>query len=385
MQLDKLIKIILTGVTLCGLVNTVTAQGINLWRGSEIKADWNDAYKWRLKHIPTENEAVHFRQNNSTIVINRTVELNNGMQLYGQELFLEGNGNINLWSSVPHQRTIYVPASASGYANLTLRKNLSINGRVSLAAKAFGTSASKGSVTLKDRTTIKGSLSIGNDGRGSGKVFIHNKSVYHITEIELHTQAEKGGAAEIHILGGTALMETKINPFNIFLEDSSRKIIIGDYGTLRITFDLPLQQKKEMIAQMITQKHIIPEQGCKLLEPIYQNNWVLLKAECTEAPKTLGTLLAKTSPLSEELKDKSKELNSQPKQSLEENDTLGSPLLSQLKSKKAPAIHLKTHPSTLGKATRSSPVSGYIVFLSAALFLMRPAKTPTKDSDQKTP
>ena len=116
---------------------SASAQSLNMWRGNEIRANWNDAYKWNLKHIPSPDESVHFRQQNSVISLNSSIELDNGMHLYGQELLFDGNGNINLRSPIPHRRTVNIPASTTGYANLTLTDSLSLNARIALAAKAF--------------------------------------------------------------------------------------------------------------------------------------------------------------------------------------------------------------------------------------------------------
>jgi len=162
--------ITLGALLLCGI--STHAQSINNWRGDATGSDWNDRYKWKLKHVPTGMEAAHFREKNSVITVNSTVQLNNGMHLYGEELTLEGNGNINLWNQVPFQRTVNIPASSSGFANLTLSDNLSLNGRVALSAKGFGPSASKGSITLKDRSNVTGALCVGNDGTGTGQVYV---------------------------------------------------------------------------------------------------------------------------------------------------------------------------------------------------------------------
>jgi hypothetical protein len=322
------------------------AQSINIWRGNETKADWSDAYKWKLKHAPKGEEAVHFRQPNSVVVIDKTISLNNSMLLYGQELSLEGNGNINFWSPIKNQSTIYIPASASGYANLTLNDNLSVNGRVALAAKAYGTSASKGSVTLKDRSAISGKLSIGNDGSGSGQVFVRDQSTFHISDIELQTQADKGGSAEIHILGGTVFFEKGTNPLEIFLADPSRKIILGDNGTLRIDSSGSIQRKKELIIKMIKNNHLIATPGCQLTPPIFQKNMVTMKAECNDSQQDPDALIAQIN----QIKD---EPEPSPEPSQEPSEVKDEEIIAE---------------------TTSVPLTGYIVFLGAFLLLLRPAK-----------
>jgi hypothetical protein len=265
------------------------AQSVNNWRGDEAGSDWNDRYKWKLKHTPTGDEAVHFRDANSLVNVNSTVQLNNGMHLYGEELTLQGNGNINLWNKVPHQRTVNIPASATGFANMTLSDNLSLNGRVALSAKGFGTSASKGSITLKDRSNVTGSLCIGNAGTGTGQVFVKGNSTYRITGLELATKAESGGSAEIHVLGGTVRVETKENPFDVFLEDSSRKIILGDAGTLRIEYNLPIYQKKNAIKSMILKNSLVAAPGCRLMTPVIQDKMIIIRAEDQRNNSTVQT------------------------------------------------------------------------------------------------
>ena len=269
----------LTALLVAAAVQTADAQTVNLWRGDAHGAEWTDQYKWKLNHAPMDNEAAHFRDDNSMVVVNSTVQLNNGMHLYGQELLLKGNGNINLWSMVPHERTVNIPASGSGFANLTLSDNLSLNGRISLSAMGFGTSASKGTVTLKNRSTVTGDLAIGNDGNGTGQVYVKDNSTFRITGLELNTKAEIGGMAEIHILGGTVRIEAEDNPFDAFLADSSRKIIIGDRGTLRIESDLPIAEKKDLIKQMIESNRLVAEPGCRLTLPILQNGMLIASAE----------------------------------------------------------------------------------------------------------
>ncbi len=255
------------------------AQSVNQWRGDESGSDWDDRYKWNLRHPPTGQEAAHFRENNSLIRVNKTVNLDNGIYLYGQELTLQGDGNINLDNPVPHQRTVNIPASATGFANMTLNDTLAIKGRVALSAKAFGTSASKGSITLKDRTSVSGALSIGNAGSGTGQVYVKDNSTYSINGLELQTKADNGGSAEIHILGGTVNIETEENPFDVFLEDPSRKLIVGDAGTLRIETDLPGSEKKEVLKAMIIQNRLIAAPGCRLTLPVIQDKMVIIRAE----------------------------------------------------------------------------------------------------------
>ena len=77
---------ILKGTLLIALVlgaSVTYAQKPNTWRGNETESDWNNKGKWKLKHVPTSDEAIHFRETKSTVKINSTVQLNNGIFLYG--------------------------------------------------------------------------------------------------------------------------------------------------------------------------------------------------------------------------------------------------------------------------------------------------------------
>ena len=387
---------ILILTVLCGAATSASAQSINLWRGNETKADWSDPYKWKLKHAPAGDEFVHFRSPNAVVAINNTIKLDNGIMLYGEDLFLRGDGNINMWSPVEYKSTVNIPASSSGHANLTLSDNLSLNGRIALAAKSFGTSASKGSVTLKDCSTITGKLSIGNNGSGSGQVFVRDQSTYRIEELEFNTLAEKGGAAELHILGGTVHLDTKANPFDTFLEDPSRKIIIGDNGQLKINSEWTIQHKKNVISEMISQKHIVAAQGCELMTPEFQQNMVLIKAKISADPRSIDMLLADIQQSAETippaaaptaLVDTSAD-TSQPE--IEANSSRLNSLLKESKTTVTnPAVAAaqpKDKTGTLEKEeseSSSAPLTGYIVFFSAALFFLRPAKRKEEDPAPK--
>ncbi|MDH3982395.1 MAG: hypothetical protein OES84_05770, partial [Kiritimatiellaceae bacterium] len=357
------------GIFFALALGAICAQGgsVNNWRGDETGADWTDQYKWDKKHTPEGDEAAYFRGDNSVINVNATIELNNGMHLYGQELSLQGNGNINMWSQLPHERTINIPASASGFANLTLNDNLSINGRVALSAKGFGTSASKGSITLKDRSNVKGALCIGNAGTGTGQVFVKGSSTYHITELQLATEAKAGGSAEIHVLGGTVRIETEKNPFDIFLADNSRKIIIGDSGTVRIESTLPISQKKEAVKTLIKQGSLVAAPGCRLVTPNIQNKMMTIKAEderTDSAVKTQEQLLAAIDQITGEASVAAAE----PK-------TLDSLLQSMRSTPGAtPADGSSVRlPNTSVSTAASSgtKLAGYIVFFGGALLALR--------------
>lgn len=345
-------------IIILALLGAFSASGaqVNLWRGDETGSNWTDEYKWKLKHAPQGSEPVHFRQQNSVIAVNSTVELGNGMHLYGQELLLEGNGNINLRSPIPHQRTINIPASSSGYANLTITDNLSVNATVALAAKAFGTSAGKGSLTLKDRTNITGEIAIGNRGSGTGQIILRDQASYRVTRLVLDTEAAKGGSAEIQILGGTVRMDTDGNPFEQILADPSRKIIIGGYGVLHIESDLPTAQKRELLERMIAQKQLVSGQGCKLDEPVIRDNMVTIKAKYNDTQPVLAGAAATKAPTVPTKPAKTERLA--------KGRPSGTPATPEPES------------------TPSAPLSGYIVFLGGlALLLVR----PTEPGTRKTP
>ena len=263
-----------------------TAQKVNTWQDNDVSADWNEPYQWTLNHAPAEGEAVLFRATNSVVSVYTTIQLDSGMHLYGQELRFKGNGRIDLVSQVPHKQTVNIPASADGLANLTLCDNLSLNGRISLSAKEFGTSDSKGTITLKDRSSVTGILAIGVEGVGSGQVFVEDNATFRITGLELNTRADAGGTAEIHIRGGTVRIEDGQDLMTALLEDPSRKIIIGAAGTLRIESSLPIAEKKAVIKALIANRRVVPAQGCRLTLPVLQDDMIIARAEDDGTPST---------------------------------------------------------------------------------------------------
>lgn len=343
---------------------SIQAQTVNQWRGNAINADWNEAYKWKLNHPPAEGEAAHFRADNSVITVNSTVQLDNGMYLYGQELMLKGNGNINLWSLIPHQRTVNVPASADGYANLTISDNLSLNGRISLSAKSFGTSASKGTITLKDRATVTGGLCVGNEGVGTGQVYVKDNATFRITSLELNTEAAKGGLAEIHIDGGTVRIDTKEDFFELFMADPSRRIIIGDTGTLRIESGLPIAEKKEILKKLIASNRLVPAAGSRLSTPILQDEMMIARAEDTSfspSSDNRADLLAEIDNIAEET----------PAVETAPTSDLGA-LVKSLESEVKNAPETVAKVEAPAKAEASKPhMAGYIVFFGTILLALR--------------
>ncbi|MBN2162794.1 MAG: hypothetical protein JXR25_15180 [Pontiellaceae bacterium] len=362
----KIIRMVLMALMVAATAE-LQAQTVNTWRGDAVESDWNENFKWKLNHPPATGEAAHFRGENSIISINSTVELNNGMHLYGQALLLKGNGNINLRSLVEHERTVNIPASADGYATLTLCDNLSLNGRIALSAKGFGTSACKGTLTLKNRTTVTGGLEIGEAGVGTGQVFVQDNAIYRITNLNLNTLAEKGGMAEIHILGGTVRIDVDGDPFAAFMEDSSRKIIIGDTGTLRIESDLPIEEKKQMIKDMISSNRLIPASGCQLTTPILQDEMMIARAESSSVNSTLqdrDALLASIDTIS----------NSLPQMVSAPSDLgdLVKALHSQVSGESGKQAEVKDQQDS---ESSSLHLAGYIVFFGSILLTLRRSAT----------
>jgi len=391
------------------------AQKANQWRGGEKAIDWNSPYEWKLNHVPNDTEAAHFREPISVIKVNSTVQLNHGMHLYGNELSLMGNGNINLWSQIPHARTVNIPASGDGFANMTLNDNISLNARVALSSKGFGTSASKGSITLKGRSNVTGDLSIGNAGTGTGQVFLKDNSSYHITGLELGTQAAKGGSAELHILSGTVRIETKKNPFSVFNEDASRRIILGENGTLRFEYSLPVAHKKTAIKQMIKNDRLVAAPGCRLTTPIIQEKLVIIRAEDQRNEsqvKTKEQLLAaidritaatiasngaQPKKLDSLLKGMARApgASSAPAASTPTPAAGGNPALASIMQQKG----VSTSGNPQKKDNSTGRVAGYIAFVGAALLMLRrnpdlpeeetqaspePAKTPAPGKKKKS-
>ncbi len=359
--------------------------GVNTWRGDASGDDWNNQYKWKLNHAPSGDEAAHFRGSASVIQVNSTIQLNNGMHLYGEELSLQGNGNINLWNPVPHQRTVNIPASATGFANMTLNDNISLNGRVALSAKNFGTSASKGSITLKDRANVTGSLSIGNQGSGTGQVYVKDSSTYRVTGLELQTKAASGGSAEIHIQGGTVRLETKENPFNVFLEDASRKLIIGDGGTLRVEYSMPISRKKDALKQLILKDRVVAAPGCRLTTPIIQDKMVIVRAEDERNSSSIETkeqLIAAIDSVAAG-SSASAALNSQPKQL----ESLLKNMRGTSSAPAAPGVATAPVPNAPVAAPVPTPAEGqkivsYVAFLGAAMLMLRRAKKEDESEEK---
>lgn len=373
------------------------AQNINLWRGGETASDWSDPYKWKQNHVPTDEESAHFREPISIVNVNSTVQLNHGIHLYGEELSIRGNGNLNLWSRVPHERTVNIPASGDGFANLTLNDNVSLNARVALSSKGFGTSASKGSLTLKDRSNVTGDLSIGNAGTGTGQVFIKDQSTYRITGLEIGTQAASGGLAEIHILSGTVRIETEENPFDVFNLDASRRIILGDYGTLRFEYDMSVAEKKEAIKEMIQNDRLVAAPGCRLTTPVIQDKLVIVRAEDERSESDVknkkqllaaidkikaATAVASSGVQARKMDDLLKNMGSgnpavtSPVPAAGSNTTLAAVMQQKGVSAAAPAEN-----------TGSGHMAGYIAFFGAALLMLRrnPAVSEEETEPEKAP
>jgi len=388
---DRIVKGVLSGLA---MLIAISASGqriiVNQWRGDENGADWNNKYKWKRMHTPEGEEQVHFRDDASVVTVNSTVYLNNGMYLYGRDLSLVGNGNINLRNPVAHQQTVNIPASAEGFANLTLNDNLSLNGRLALAVKGFGTSACKGSVTLKDRSSVTGVLAIGKQGIGTGQVFVKGNSIYRITGLELATSAKKGGSAEIHVLGGTVRIETRDNPFDPFLADPSRRLIVGDSGTVRIEHNLHASKKKAAVKKLIQQDRLVAAPGCRLLPPVIRNNMMIIRAEDQRnenAIKTKKALLAAIDKIPvKSVSTTIAKVGNKPKlESLLQNMTSNSPATAAKVAKvgNKPKLeslmqNMKSNSPATAAGSEAKPaaqtgtkMAGYIVFFGTVLLALR--------------
>ncbi len=378
--------ILVTAAAFAAANTLVNAQTVNQWRGGETASAWNDPYKWKQNHTPNDEEAPYFREPISVINVNSTIQLNHGMHLYGEELSLQGNGNINLWSQVPHERTVNIPADGNGFANLTLRDNIALNGRVALSSKGFGTAASKGSLTLKDRSSVTGDLCIGKAGTGTGRVYVQDNSSYRITGLEIGTEAAAGGAAELHILSGTVQIETKDNPFEIFNEDASRRIILGANGTLRFEYPMSVAQKKKAVQDMIRNDRLTAAPGCRLTTPLIQEKRVIFRAEDERnesAVETKEQLLAAIGRIAAAAEVASVGL--QP----EQIDSLLKKMSSSPRSPEAPpsgesaaAVRLTQQQgasSAAPAAGSTGRAAGFIAFFGAALLMLR--RSPEHRSD----
>lgn len=345
-----------------------SAQSFNQWRGGEEQADWNDPYMWKNLHVPGGDESVYFRSESSRVRLDSVVELNNGILLYGRDLVLEGEGGLNLLNTIEYKRTVNIPAAASGASALTLGGSLTLNARLALAAKAFGLSESRGSITLRDHANVTGPLQIGNNGNGNGDVFIYDEAVFRITGLELNTLAGKGGSAGIHVLGGTAHLATQEDPFLILLDDPSRRIVLGENGLLRIDSDRPPSSKNELLSDLISKRRIVPADGCRFSEPVIDDDRIELTAVSLSQPpavsggepeaQTADTAVAAVSRVSLEsllLKQVAGGVTNPSETGAAPSDALAAADTEPEADQSAPA-----------------PLAGYIVFVSALLFCLRP-------------
>ena len=105
-------------------------------------------------HSPKRSERIQIRTPEVTITINEAVALNQGIQLYGEQLYLKGTGKIDLVNPFIHNKTIDIPASCDGSSTLTITDQVSINARILLSGKTYGTSQCKGTLILKDRSNV---------------------------------------------------------------------------------------------------------------------------------------------------------------------------------------------------------------------------------------
>jgi len=304
---------------------SVQALVVNQWKNKNIEGRWESQSNWENGTVPISSECVNFRIPHALVLLDETVKLDQSIQIYSSTLSISGDGSIVFINPVDHRRSINIPASSEGRSTLTLSGNISIEGRILLAGKGFGYDAgiSKGSLILKGASSVKGPLSIGKDGAGIGTVTLMDESSFYITKLDIQTSEYQNGKATINVLSGTltiALNSSK-NPYDVFLQDKNRRIILGKSGTLVIYTTHSKSLKKRYITNLIRQKRIASMNGY-LGTPIISDSKIVLRTQHYVAPK-----------------------------------------------KKTPP------PKKKKKKNSSSHLIGYIVFLSAILLvLFRPAK-----------
>jgi len=260
--------IIATVCALTALTNTVCAQAINQWKNDQKVGQWEDGSMWKLNHSPRRSERIQIRTSEATITINETVALNQGIQLYGEQLYLNGTGKIDLINPFIHNKTIDIPASCDGSSTLTITDQVSVNARILLSGKTYGTSPCKGTLILKDQSYVTGALCIGNDGAGVGMVVLGDQSTFHITDINLQTDSDKGGRANLHVMSGTLWITLSEKSARTFLNDPSQQIVVGNKGTLILQSSQTTDQKSAMIRNLIRKHRIVTYRGSTLDIPV---------------------------------------------------------------------------------------------------------------------
>jgi len=260
--------IITTVCALIALTNTVCARAINQWKNDQKVGQWEDGSMWKLNHPPKRSERIQIRTSEATITINEYVAVNQGIQLYGEHLYLKGTGKIDLINPVIHNKTIDIPASCDGSSTLTITDQVSINARILLSGKTYGTSPCKGTLILKDQSRITGALCIGHDGAGVGMVILGDQSTFHITDINLQTDRDKGGKANLHVMSGTLWITLSDKSARTFLNDPSQQIVVGNKGTLILQSSQTTDQKSAMIRNLIRRHRIVTYSGSTLDIPV---------------------------------------------------------------------------------------------------------------------
>ena len=163
-------------------------------------------------------------------------------------------------------------------------------------------------------------------------------------------------------------METQENPFDVFLQDPSRKLVLGDMGTLRIESKVSALKKKEQVIAMIQQNRLVAAPGCRLKAPVINNKMLIIQAEDernNSTEQTVDQLLAI--------------IKKTPVQAAPVDAVATRPLLeSLLKTMNAQPQSTASHDSeqiAKDEANDGVHLAGYIVFFGICLLALRRAPT----------
>jgi len=285
-------KFIITLTTTLIVLTTITsAQVINQWKIDQPTGSWEDAQKWKLHHEPRPTERIQFRAEQSKIIINKKVKLNEGIQLYGRQLSLHGTGGIDLINPLIHNRTIEIPAACDKNSTLILNDQISINARILLSGKSYGTSITTGNLILKDQSQVIGALCVGKDGTGVGTVVINDQALFHITEIDFKTEIENRGRVDLHVISGTLWITLTKKSASTFLDDRSQKILIGKQGTLIIQSPQSTEEKSALIRTLIRKHRIITYPNTTLDIPIISGDKITIRTTSYIPEKNTPSLI----------------------------------------------------------------------------------------------
>ena len=269
---------------------------VNQWKSKKIQGRWENRLNWENETVPRPSDRVNFRIPHALVSLNETVKLDQSIQVYSSTLSLTGNGSIIFTNPIDHRQSINIPASSEGDSTLTLSRNISVKGRILLAGKGLGydEEINRGTLVLKGTSSVEGPLAIGKDGTGIGTVILMDNSSFYVTKLDIQTSKYQNGKATIKVLGGTFSIKTKPdqNPYEIFLQDKDRKIILGKSGTLIIYSTHSKALKERYISKLIKTKRIISVNG-RLARPIIDNTRLLLRTQYYVPPSQKKPSLTK--------------------------------------------------------------------------------------------